>query len=993
MCSIQPIEKPYDEARRLIQQAEREKRLVFFVGAGASIPSGMPSCGEAIDQIKARMDIAAQTDFLKIPQYYYLQYGKRDYTRLMRAVFLYQKYLKPNHIHEELFRFQVNTIITTNYDLLLEEQAKKSYRVVDVIRQDSDLAYEVAENKIIKMHGDFEHDNFVLKEEDYLNYSRNFPLIEACVKALIACNTILFIGYSFNDPDLKQIFAWVKAILGSDMPRAYMIVTDRPYSEAEANYFKDFGIVVLYASLMCQNLGQDVQLTNMLNFLRKEEAQSLTEKIYEALRPLQYMNYVHVRYIEKAFSAANIMLDNNRLVAMDKMGMDILDRLYFIGNKTEMLNRERMPDKERENYEEIYKIIAKSDVYWHVRDAENKIIKIKPNIDALPHIEEMLCAIVEYNMSALKSLKQKNEMFLAQNPVLYVEQAAISYHLGEFAEAYRYLQNATDACYRSEEYVWYFISLLNRKYLAQIVKWQISQPEEIKNVILDDADDIELDKTFYDLPDMGNEHNTFLHELYTFQVFYSSFFPVQKKAEEAQKESRISYSLFVKTPAIIELRQYIIENWLYLMENFILLDRYVEFSSGMKQYASILLTTMTAPRMEGREADSLGDGVGNIQPTMLDAIDIYFILRYLPMDDIKFILAQQEGGRISISDAGVSSLEHILSNIVNIDGVERSEMFEKILRLLYHSEQLPALLQAVLQALVDHVGNIRLRPMKSAITAFFAQASRCENFSGKESDSPQLLYVFIEQLLEAVTEKYTAFDEIGELLGCALYLRSKLVPGEFFKSKYVSALITANDLYILCALYPYVDADTKESIAHLAKEAVWDFSTLPDRPTLANITDLENSVGRTPTEHQLGLFCKLLIMKILQPDKETEEKLFAVLPMVPDDRGEVSPSTYEYVFSCITEAYLAHGFIEMEKMRALIMRSNIPSLVWVVDWENFDYSDFQCEWLADCSEELLRRMGANATVRARIQQVIREKYLTSQLKDNILKTYFQYFID
>ena len=75
------------------------------------------------------------------------------------------------------------------------------------------------------------------------------------------------------------------------------------------------------------------------------------------------------------------------------------------------------------------------------------------------------------------------------------------------------------------------------------------------------------------------------------------------------------------------------------------------------------------------------------------------------------------------------------------------------------------------------------------------------------------------------------------------------------------------------------------------------------------------------------------------------------------------------------------------------MRSNIPSLVWVVDWENFDYSDFQCEWLADCSEELLRRMGANATVRARIQQVIREKYLTSQLKDNILKTYFQYFID
>ena len=42
----------------------------------------------------------------------------------------------------------------------------------------------MAEKEIIKMHGDFEHDNFVLKEDDYLSYSENFKLIETYIKSL-----------------------------------------------------------------------------------------------------------------------------------------------------------------------------------------------------------------------------------------------------------------------------------------------------------------------------------------------------------------------------------------------------------------------------------------------------------------------------------------------------------------------------------------------------------------------------------------------------------------------------------------------------------------------------------------------------------------------------------------------------------------------------------------------------------------------------------------
>ena len=134
---------------------------------------------------------------------------------------------------------------------------------------------------------------------------------------------------------------------------------------------------------------------------------------------------------------------------------------------------------------------------------------------------------------------------------------------------------------------------------------------------------------------------------------------MQKKAEEALKESRTSYSLFAKIPAITELRQYVIENWNYLVQNFILLDQYIEFSSGIRQYVSSLLTAMTAPQIVGREESSFVDAVGNIQPEELDAMDIYFILRYLPLEDMKFIFSQsEEDVQISISDDGVNRLRH-----------------------------------------------------------------------------------------------------------------------------------------------------------------------------------------------------------------------------------------------------------------------------------------------------------------------------------------------
>ena len=176
------LKKLYAESKRIIKEACLNKQLVVFVGAGASISSGMPSWSEAIAQISEHLELDSNTlcfnDFLRIPQYYYNARGKKEFTQFMHEIFHYKIHLEPSAIHDLIIQFGTQTIVTTNYDHLIELSAERNSEMIKVISKDSDLPYRKSERELIKIHGDFENDNFVLKEDDYLNYSRKFKLIE-----------------------------------------------------------------------------------------------------------------------------------------------------------------------------------------------------------------------------------------------------------------------------------------------------------------------------------------------------------------------------------------------------------------------------------------------------------------------------------------------------------------------------------------------------------------------------------------------------------------------------------------------------------------------------------------------------------------------------------------------------------------------------------------------------------------------------------------------
>lgn len=115
--------------------------------------------------------------------------------------------------HQKLTRIpHIHTIITTNYDTLLEDiyGQEKCY----VVRNTQDLT-NLSKDKvnIIKIHGDFQsEESILLTKQDYTNYfvKTKDSLLWKFVQAEILTKDILFIGYSLEDSNVFEIIKQVK---------------------------------------------------------------------------------------------------------------------------------------------------------------------------------------------------------------------------------------------------------------------------------------------------------------------------------------------------------------------------------------------------------------------------------------------------------------------------------------------------------------------------------------------------------------------------------------------------------------------------------------------------------------------------------------------------------------------------------------------------------------------------------------------------------------
>ncbi|MEG0835962.1 MAG: SIR2 family protein [Christensenellaceae bacterium] len=207
-----------DEFIREYTRAVSEGYAAVFAGAGLSRDAGYASWKDLVrplaDDIGLNVD--KENDLVAVAQYYRNERGNR-FSINQRIINEFTKNVSINENIKTLTRLPISTYWTTNYDELLEEGLKENNRKADIKITQQSLADNIYDRDAVvyKMHGDVRcPEKAVLTKDDYEIYENERPLFRTVLQGDLVSKTFLFIGFSFEDPNLDYILGQIRLLLG-----------------------------------------------------------------------------------------------------------------------------------------------------------------------------------------------------------------------------------------------------------------------------------------------------------------------------------------------------------------------------------------------------------------------------------------------------------------------------------------------------------------------------------------------------------------------------------------------------------------------------------------------------------------------------------------------------------------------------------------------------------------------------------------------------------
>lgn len=198
-------------------KAIHEGNAAIFAGAGTSVSAGFVNWKELVRPFseEIKLDIEKETDLIGVTQYYIN--AKRHRANINQAIidnFLSQE--AETDVMNLLTRLPISTYWTTNYDTVIEKGLENNHRKADVKRKETNLAYSVPNRDAVvyKMHGDVMlPEEAVISKDDYARYSNDHSLFITALHGDLVSKTFLFVGFSFEDPNLDSILGKLHVLL------------------------------------------------------------------------------------------------------------------------------------------------------------------------------------------------------------------------------------------------------------------------------------------------------------------------------------------------------------------------------------------------------------------------------------------------------------------------------------------------------------------------------------------------------------------------------------------------------------------------------------------------------------------------------------------------------------------------------------------------------------------------------------------------------------
>jgi len=229
--------------------AVRRGTGAMFVGAGMSVASGLPDWNQLIAPLRAEANVPDEiTDAPIAAEYILAELGEHRMRRLLLDE-LTKTAAGPSDAVRDLMRLAVPEYWTTNYDTLLEEACEDSlHRVV----ADEDYAVERpadAARRLTKLHGSLDLPDGnprewqvppVIARSDYERFEFEHPLKWSMLRAQFLTSSFLFLGFSFDDPNINALLRIVRSLPPGLRRAPHYAVIRRPADTGRRRVFDLF---------------------------------------------------------------------------------------------------------------------------------------------------------------------------------------------------------------------------------------------------------------------------------------------------------------------------------------------------------------------------------------------------------------------------------------------------------------------------------------------------------------------------------------------------------------------------------------------------------------------------------------------------------------------------------------------------------------------------------------------------------------------------------
>lgn len=620
-----------------IDNWRKNNKLSVFVGAGVSMLSGLPSWSDLIKlmlkempDLKYNENKLSSDDYLKIAQMYFNTFGEEKYKEKVKESFKEDR--TPNKIHDLIFALHPNHILTTNYDNLLEQEAVKVGRNFSVINADNVVSSAPSSSYIIKVHGDFSSSNFVLKEQDYLDYEQNYKLIDKLVKTIFSTNLVIFIGYSLQDYNIKLILNWVKNVQADSFIKPIFIHIDDPLSELELDYQDKRGLRVLQTTDFgdLSNNYTD-KYSKVLEPIIEYEDKKILESFDEKMEYLtdKVSGISHIRYLRSS--------DFNSVFESD----------YEIKNGI-LMNVSPITKLVPFHQEHIYD-------YFETLFGFNsqKSYLAKEAIDAFLKSADLIRGNTCFQKEDVKEIKSaaygskisEMELYCSKDYTNQFDLFKKAYYLGilgRYEESYEIFNSLIVQFQKEKKWDLFYLAQINRKKLIQKVlkeckkfasSTEMANDEFIQQIQTDNKS-FYVEEQFSQLPVEFQNKFSFLSDFCNSNPFVEKNTELIKNINKADKD-RVTGTITIGGMSKVEsIKREMYENVKFVFENNLLISLFDEFKNYIKNCLFVWLESFASNLKKDSQNDQMLDFSIRYPFTYLDVILISETFTY---DDMKYI--------------------------------------------------------------------------------------------------------------------------------------------------------------------------------------------------------------------------------------------------------------------------------------------------------------------------------------------------------------------